>query len=234
MALVYYSQEDPQWKNKMYSSSEDKSQTIGTSACGPTSFAMVASSLLGKVILPPEAAEFAVEHGFRTENNGTAWGFFGKAAAEYGLTCKQTSDISEVKKAIAAGGQVVVSMRSGHFTGGGHYIVLVGVKVSNGEPLFDVFDPNKDNRKYGADGLINQGVKDDGKVTAKEIVFRREAGQYWIFTKEGYQVKKEDADAIINKYLKPAYGSAKTQAEKVEVGRLADELRLASGQPKQN
>lgn len=48
------------------------------------------------------------------------------------------------------------------------------------------------------------------------------------------KVDKNDANSIINKYLKPAWGAAKTPAEKKEIGRLADMLREASGQPKQN
>lgn len=53
--------------------------------------------------------------------------------------------------------------------------------------------------------------------------------------KEGKQkMTADDANAIINKFLKPAYGAAKTDADRKEVGRLADSLRVASGQPKQN
>ena len=48
------------------------------------------------------------------------------------------------------------------------------------------------------------------------------------------KVDKKDANAIIDKYLKPAWELAKTPADKKEIGRLADELRVASGQPKQN
>ncbi|RUT48589.1 M15 family peptidase [Paenibacillus anaericanus] len=47
-------------------------------------------------------------------------------------------------------------------------------------------------------------------------------------------LKKDDANAIINKFLKPAYAVAETTTQRKEVGRLADELRVASGQPKQN
>jgi len=43
-----------------------------------------------------------------------------------------------------------------------------------------------------------------------------------------------DVNKIIDKYLKPAWGAAKKTAEKQEIGRLADTLRVASGQPKQN
>ena len=48
------------------------------------------------------------------------------------------------------------------------------------------------------------------------------------------KVDMKDANAIIDKYLKPAWGAAKTPTEKKEIGRLADILREASGQPKQN
>lgn len=52
-----------------------------------------------------------------------------------------------------------------------------------------------------------------------------------------YEMKAADANAIINAYLKPAWKEARDSGEKeaaIEVGRLADELRKASGQPTQN
>lgn len=49
-----------------------------------------------------------------------------------------------------------------------------------------------------------------------------------------YRVNAADANKIIDNYLKPAYGAAKTDVERREVGRLADELRKASGQKTQN
>ena len=47
------------------------------------------------------------------------------------------------------------------------------------------------------------------------------------------ELKKTDADGI-EKYMKIAYGVAKTSKEKQEIGRLMDTVRVASGQPKQN
>lgn len=47
-------------------------------------------------------------------------------------------------------------------------------------------------------------------------------------------MKTTDANKIINTYLKPAYNSAKASSDKQEIGRLADTLREASGQAKQN
>ncbi|MCD9026062.1 C39 family peptidase [Cohnella silvisoli] len=176
--LIYYSQEDPRWKDILYSNRSDPKQTIAASGCGPTCFAMVASSFIGRRVLPPESAQFAISHGYRTDDNGTSWGFFLEAAKAYGLSCMQTGSLEEAKQALSNGALVIASMRFGHFTGAGHYILLVGIH----DKWIDVYDPNPDNRKYGIDGLIREGVKDDGKVTADETVFRREAAQYWIFT----------------------------------------------------
>ncbi|WP_429368927.1 C39 family peptidase [Paenibacillus sp. DS2015] len=231
--LVYYSQEDAKWKNVLYSIRNDKSQTIGTSACGPTSAAMAISSLTGKAVLPTVAAAYAIKNGFRTQNEGTSWGYFASIAKQYGLICKQTGSLDDVKKALITGKLVVASMGKGHFTGGGHYVLLVRINTAKG--MIDVYDPNHDNTKYGSDGLIDQGIRNDGKVTARESVFKGEAKQYWIFEKEKeeLEMKPVDANGVIA-YLKLAHAVAKTPAERMEIGRLADLLRVASGQAKKN
>lgn len=48
------------------------------------------------------------------------------------------------------------------------------------------------------------------------------------------RMEAADANKIIEKWLKPAYGAAKSKAEGIEIGRLADELRKVSGQKTQN
>jgi hypothetical protein len=189
---VYYSQEDPRWAKLLYSNHRDPKQTIGTSACGTVCFAMVASSFLDRPILPPETSQYAVDHGFRTDNNGTDWGFFRdiSVAKKYGLECRQTASLDEVKKALATGNALAIgAMGPGHVTGNGHYITLVGIRGD----WIDVFDPNHDNTKYGNDGLVDQGVRNDGKVAIDESVFRREAKQYWIFSSP---IKEEDEDEL--------------------------------------
>jgi hypothetical protein len=185
MILVYYSQEDPRWAKLLYSNHRDPKQSFGTSACGPTCAAMAFSTLLGRAILPPEMAKYAIDHGFRTDDNGTDWGLFERAAKDYGLMCKRTGSLDEVKLALADGANGIAAMGPGHTTGGGHYIHLVGIKGK----WIDVFDPNHDNAKYGNDGLIDQGIKNDGKVRINESVLQKEARQYWIITSP---IKEED------------------------------------------
>ncbi|MCM3629815.1 C39 family peptidase [Paenibacillus glycanilyticus] len=177
--LVYFSQEDPKWAGILYSTHDDKTQTIGTSACGPTSAAMAISALTDDTVLPPVAADYAVKHGYRTYNDGTAWGFFADFCKLHGLKCQQTGSFDVVKAALQEDVMAIATMGPGHFTGGGHYVLIVGKSGAD----FEVYDPNPDNTKYGPDGLINQGVRNDGKVVAKESVFRKEAKQYWIISK---------------------------------------------------
>lgn len=59
----------------MYSSIENKSQTIGSSGCGPTSSAMVVSSIKGN-ITPDTMAELYTRYGYRSANQGTYWSAF--------------------------------------------------------------------------------------------------------------------------------------------------------------
>jgi GH24 family phage-related lysozyme (muramidase)/LysM repeat protein len=178
---VYFSQEDPKWKNIMYSSAGKKSETIGTSGCGPTSLAMVLSTLTGKTITPVELCEFSLDNGHRISGSGTSWTFFKAAASEYGIKTTQVESYSKIQDALKEGKMVIASMKPGHFTGGGHFVVITGMETRNGEVWLTVYDPNIDNKKYGNDGKIDQGKKDDGKVTAIGSLIKAEAKQFWIF-----------------------------------------------------
>lgn len=48
------------------------------------------------------------------------------------------------------------------------------------------------------------------------------------------KMRPEDANKIIDTFLKPIYSFVSSEEDKKEAGRLADELRIASGQPPQN
>lgn len=59
--LTYYSQVDSRWKNHSYTSIGDKSQTIGSSGCGPTSASMIISSIKG-TITPDKIGDLFVQN----------------------------------------------------------------------------------------------------------------------------------------------------------------------------
>lgn len=116
--------------------------TIGTDGCGPTSMAMVLTNLTGKEITPVEMA--AKGNGRYTCSKGTYWSFFGDMAKEYGVNCQQM-DVSQsnIVNNLNAGKTLILSMRAGHFTRSGHFIVVRGID-NNGQLI--VSDPNSEER----------------------------------------------------------------------------------------
>lgn len=148
--LTYYSQADSRWANVMYSSTGDTSQTMKSSACGPTSAAMVVSSSKG-AILPTTMAQLAVDNGYRTANSGTAWSYFSFVAdyfdfKEYYSTGNFDKAMGYLSKKNSDGSSkyyIIASCGVGLFTSGGHYIVLV---ADNNETI-TIHDPYLYSRK---------------------------------------------------------------------------------------
>lgn len=134
--LTYYSQIDNRWSNVMYSSVNDKTQTIGTSGCGPTSAAMVVTATKG-AITPQEMASLFVKYGYRSSNNGTYWSAFRWTADVFDIEYQETYNLDTVVNLLRNNHYVVASCGNGLFTNGGHFIVLTGIE---GDTI-SIFDP---------------------------------------------------------------------------------------------
>ncbi len=134
MEVMYYNQMDERWADVMYGTSS----TIGQGGCGPTSMAIVTSTLTGEAHDPVELAQWSVANGHRCEGNGSYHSLIPAAATAYGLSCEKNLDAQGIVDALSSGKLVVVIMSKGHFTRGGHFIVLRGV-TSEGKIL--VADP---------------------------------------------------------------------------------------------
>lgn len=133
---VYYSQIDSRWKNHPYTITGSRSQTIGTSGCGPTSAAMCVSTIKG-VVYPNQMGDLYVSHGFRTANNGTYTSAFKWTANYYGIGFQSTYNLDTAINLVRNNYMVVVSCGKGLFTTGGHYIVITGIE---GDTL-KIYDP---------------------------------------------------------------------------------------------
>ena len=133
--VVYYNQLDVRWKNAPYGT--DK---IGSHGCGPTSMAMVISTLTGGTYDPVFMSNWSYEHGYWCSNSGSYHSLIPGAAQAYGLNVSgcTISDPQRIVDALGEGKLVVALMGKGHFTSSGHYIVLRGV-TSQGKIL--VADP---------------------------------------------------------------------------------------------
>ena len=141
MEVMYYNQLDERWADILYGTSS----TIGQGGCGPTSMAIVISTLTGAAHDPVELARWSVANGHRCEGNGSYHSLIPAAAAAYGLSCEKNLGAQGIVDALSSGKLVVVIMSKGHFTRGGHFIVLRGV-TSGGKIL--VADPES----YGRSG----------------------------------------------------------------------------------
>lgn len=147
MNKIYFSQYDPRWKNTRYSSTGNNSQTIGTSGCGPTSAAMVISSLTDELVFPTNLAVDFVSRGFRTAGSGTSWAAFEWLGAKYGLNCKKGENINDAINCLNRGGMVIVSVigsPTALFSTAGHIMVLSGI---SGDTV-EIMDSALYNGKY--------------------------------------------------------------------------------------
>ena len=122
---VDYKQADKRWGSKPYTITGSSKQTIASSGCGPTSMADIMATWIDKAITPVEMCAYAIKHGYRTKDSGTAWAFFKSIAGAYGFSqFVQTKSMATAKAAIKAGALVVASMGPGYWTSGGHFICL--------------------------------------------------------------------------------------------------------------
>lgn len=189
--LTYYNQADSRWANKLYTSTGNKTQTMASSACGPTSAAMVVSSSKG-AILPTTMASLFVDNGYRTANNGTAWACWPFVADyfgfdEYYTTTSDSKMLSYLKMDKNKDGVsdyfVVASCNSGLWTTGGHYIVL----VADNDGTITVFDPYLYSGKFNTASRRPANVKVSGNSAfVSEANFKKYSNtvQYWIFSND--------------------------------------------------
>ena len=141
--LTYYSQIDSRWKNLMYSSIGNTSQTIGTSGCGPASAAMVVSSIKGN-ITPDQMADLYTRYGYRSPNQGTYWSAFKWTADVFNIEYSECYRLDDAINKLKNNNYIIASCNQGLFTYGGHFIVLVGIEGN----YIKIYDSYLYNGKY--------------------------------------------------------------------------------------
>lgn len=149
---VYYSQIDSRWKNLPYTSTGNKSQTIGSSGCGPTSAAMVVSSIKG-IVYPNEMADLFVKNGFRSANNGTYMSAFEWTANKFGIGFNRVYSVNDAVNLLRNNYMVIVSVSDGLFTTGGHIMVVYGID-GNTLKIYDPYLYNGKFNTYGRQGKV--------------------------------------------------------------------------------
>ncbi|MCI8472571.1 MAG: C39 family peptidase [Clostridiales bacterium] len=123
--VVYFNQTDEEYAGQPYGT-----DNIGGYGCGPTSMAIVVSSLTDKTVDPTEMAKWAYEHGYWCAGNGSYHSLIPGVAEAWGLSVEGCgkNDGQKIVDALSNGKLVVAIMTKGHFTNSGHFIVLRGIK----------------------------------------------------------------------------------------------------------
>ena len=134
--VVYFCQSDEEWAGQLYGT-----DPIGPYGCGPTAMAMAVASMTDTETDPALMAAWAADHGYWARRSGSYHSIVLGTARAFGLEAEAftSRDPMDLCRALRDGGVLVALMGPGHFTTGGHFILLRGTTLS-GDIL--VADPN--------------------------------------------------------------------------------------------
>lgn len=137
LEIVYFNQTDEDREDQKYGT-----DPLSTHGCGPTAMAMAVSSLTEETVDPEDMAALCVRDGHWCRDHGSYLSMVQGVAQAYGLECQsldvEAPDESDIYRRLNEGEVLVALMSRGHFTRGGHFILLRGTTLS-GEIL--VADP---------------------------------------------------------------------------------------------
>lgn len=150
--IVYYNQEDPRWGEKTYGP-VDKIQDTG---CGPTVLAMAVSSLTERAITPDEMCRWAYENGYCSIGSGSYHGLIGEGLEHFGISNQTTNTDEVVRSALKAGRPVIALMGEGHFTSGGHFILLCDIDEEGKVSVADPKSVERTEKKWYLDLILKE------------------------------------------------------------------------------
>ena len=169
--FVYYNQTDGIWNQNGY--------RIASAGCGPTSMAVVISSLTDQWVTPVDAAVWAYEHGYYSAA-GSAHALIPAIAEAYGLKCKGVgADYASVRKALRKGRPVVALMGPGYFTRKGHFMVLIDIDDEDNVTVADVGSRSRSAYRYALSDIIRQSKSASA------------GGPFWVISKSGHRQKEK-------------------------------------------
>lgn len=138
--VTYFYQAGEEWAEKPYGT-----DTIGPYGCGPTVMAMAVASMTDTDTDPEAMAAWAVEHGYWARRSGSYHSIVIGTARAFGMEAEafRSRDPDDVRSALWDGKMLVALVGPGHFTKGGHFILIRGATLG-GDVL--VADPNSPER----------------------------------------------------------------------------------------
>ena len=154
--VVYYNQGEDPWATMSYGAS-----TIKASGCGPTSLAIVISTLTGQTVTPEMTCAFSIANGEYIYGLGTCHSFPMNAAHHWGLNCERVGKdrMGDVVNALKDGKMVVEICEAYTITGSGsgHFIVLTGVTKDGYITIADCASRERTGKVYSVETIASYG-----------------------------------------------------------------------------
>lgn len=154
--VVYFNQGEEPWGSMSYGTS-----TIGAAGCGPTSMAIVISTLTGKTVTPEMTCAYSIANGEYVSGVGTAHSFPTNAAHQWGLTCERVGKdrMGDVVQSLKEGKMVVEICEAYTITGSGsgHFIVLTGVTRDGYITIADCASRERTGKVYSVETIKSYG-----------------------------------------------------------------------------
>lgn len=154
--ITYFNQLDERWRNAPYGT-----DNIGGYGCGPTSMAIVVSSLTDETVDPTAMAQWAYENGHWCSGSGSYHTLIPTAAEHWNLPVSgcTASEPQKIVDALANGKLIVAIMGKGHFTSSGHFMVLRGVTTDGKILVADPASYNRSQKEWDLSIILNEASK---------------------------------------------------------------------------
>lgn len=222
---IYFNQGDSAWNQNGY--------CIAKAGCGPTSMAVVITSLTGKWVTPLDTAIWGYQHGFYSRE-GSAHEMIPAMATAYGLRCQGVgTDYRAIKKALKAGKPVVCLMGPGYFTRGGHFMVLVAIDNNDCVTVADVGSRTRSAYKYRLADVIAQSK--GASVGGPFWIMSYDKGSSAVRRKKAIKnytqedLKEDFADASYMKVTGELPELLKKEKKEVSVKKVVSILKMSTG-----
>lgn len=154
--VVYYNQGEEPWGSMPYGTS-----TIGAAGCGPTSMAIIISTLTGQTVNPQMTCAYAISNGEYVSGVGTAHSFPANASHHWGVTCERVGKdrMGYVVQSLKEGKMVLEICEAYTITGSGsgHFIVLTGVTRDGYITIADCASRERTGKVYSVETITSYG-----------------------------------------------------------------------------
>lgn len=130
-----------QWDKRWAFCNYGKTTYLATAGCAPTCFAMVYDYFYkSDAKTPKDIAKYSYDKKYYIEAVGTKFELFTEGFKDFGLTATKINiNLENIKSYIDNGSIIIAYVKQGHFTKGGHFIIIKNYDKNN---YFYINDPN--------------------------------------------------------------------------------------------